>query len=137
MGVATTLAVVAAVGAVYSASEQRKAGRKAEKIAEENAQAQEAEAAEALRRQTLENKRIRGVAAARMAASGVTSEGTAGNVLSALEEEQGKQAAWSQLASQSRASIMRSEGSLAKKTAYGQSIGTATSAFTSMAGYVK
>jgi len=137
MGVATTLAVVAAVGAVYSASEQRKAGKKAEKIAEENAQAQEAEAAEGLRRKTLDDNRIRGVAAARMAASGITSEGTAGNVLSSMEVEQGKQTAWSQLASKSRASIIRSEGSLAKKSAYGQSIGTATSAFSSMAGYVK
>ena len=90
-------------------------GREQEKLAEKNALLEKRELQEQTRRQAAEDRRIRGTALARAAASGMRISGSVSASLDYLEEEQGRQLDWLKTAGASRIRLNLAAGKLAGK----------------------
>lgn len=90
-------------------------GREQEKLAEKNALLDKRQLQEETRRQAAEDRRIRGSALARAAASGMKISGSVSASLEYLEEEQGRQLDWLKTAGASRIRLRLEAGKLAGK----------------------
>lgn len=90
-------------------------GREQAKIAERNALLEKRELQEQTRRQAAEDRRIRGTALARAAASGMRISGSVSASLEYLEEEQGRQLDWLKTAGASRIRLNLRSGLLQAK----------------------
>jgi len=113
------LAIVGAGISLYSGSKQkkesRKAGKRTEKLAGQNADLARTELDESLRVLAFEQERTRSTTRARAAASGVTLSGSISQYLARQQEEQTKAATFAEKAGESRISIIREGGQAAAK----------------------
>lgn len=117
-------AAIPAVLGVFSAVQQYKAGKKADKLAEANAQAAEAETEEEIRRQALADKQQEGLALAKSAAGGSKVTGTVSSYLDTLKNENLANIDWMRRSGSSQADLERKKGAVAKSQATAGAIGS-------------
>jgi hypothetical protein len=94
--------IFGAIQGVNAGREMESVGRQERLMAEQNAQLKRRDLQEQVRRQDNADRKIRGSAVARAAASGATLEGTPESQLAYLEEEQTRELDWMQSAGASR-----------------------------------
>lgn len=137
-------AIMSVFGAVqgYNAGrEMESQARERERLAERNALLARRELAEQVRRQAEEDRRLRGAALARAAASGARLEGSVADYLQNMEDEHARQLRWLRTAGASRIRLqlesdMRDADSL-RTRARAQRWGSLVSGFTSAFGYLE
>ncbi len=110
---------IPAIMSVFGGVGEYKAGKDMEKLAaqqsllaEENALLEKRELDENVRRQQVRDKRVRGTALAKAAASGARLEGSVGGYLGYLDSEQGRQLDWMKQAGHSRIQMNKAASQL-------------------------
>lgn len=130
---AAAIPVIAAFGSVVSAGKQMEAASKAERAAEANARAIEAETAEEARRLRLQQQETEASSRALAAASG--SAGVSQDMYQDfLGNEHAKELAWLKKSGASRAGVTRMQGQSAATSARANAFGTLAQAGTSLYG---
>ena len=112
-------ALASAAAGVYSAKASADAADEQQRLAEKNAEFEQAEAEESAKRLAEENKRTEALSRAMAAASGVGGESQQ-SYLTDLEAKGQREVAWMRKAGASRANIMRQEGAMTAKAGRAQ-----------------
>lgn len=132
---------IPAIMSIFGGIGEYKAGKKMDKLAdqqallaEENAVLEKRELDENVRRQEQRDKRVRGSATAKAAASGARLEGSVGDYLGYLESEQGTQLDWMKTAGESRVRINKQSSLLQAQQTRIQADSKKAGLFTGVAG---
>jgi len=115
MGIA--MMVISLAITAYGAYQQNEAGIEAKKIADENARKEEEVAAEEAARREDQLDADMSESRARIFASGMTEEGSAGMYLGDLLERGQDEIAWIEKSGKLRADVLRAEGRMARSQA--------------------
>lgn len=133
-----TMAAISVGTSVIGARKQKKAGKQADAIAQQNARATERETAETIKRTGAAQEQTLASTRARSGASGIVSgAGSTTDFLDEMQKTFQEDLDWIQESGGSRASIERAEGRMAKKQASAAAWGTIASGTSSMMGYWK
>ncbi len=127
-------AIISALAAVYGAYSQYQAGEAAKDLAEENADAMQAEADEAARRLGSEQARSESLGRVRAMALGVGGDAVTANLENQVDEN-ARQLAWLRTSGASAASIERDRGDLARREARASGVTTFASGMGSAGSY--
>ena len=111
-------------GTLYSANEQRKAGKDAKRAGRANAAAQLAETKEAARRLSGQQANDRAYTRTAVAASGLELSGSNSLYLQAMEAEQQKELAWLNKAGATSANLLEQQGKDAQRIANAGAVST-------------
>lgn len=134
MGIA---AGISAGASLIGARKQKKAGKEAQRLADQNAARQRKETEETVRRTGASQRQAFGLTRAAGAASGIRGGGSTAQYLEEMQKTFQEDLDWITESGGSQESIMRAEGRLAKKQASAGAWGTIASGVGALGDYWK